>query len=57
MTPVCVELLNMCLQVDPEKRATIHKLKYIIDKSLIPQMQTNLIKASSETVSSKISSN
>jgi hypothetical protein len=57
MTHVCVELLNMSLQVDPEKRATIHKLKYIIDKSLIPQMQTNLIKASSETVSSKISSN
>ena len=57
MTHVCVELLNMSLQVDPEKRATIHNIKYIIDKSLIPQMQTNLIKASSETVSSKISSN
>jgi hypothetical protein len=57
MTPVCVELLNMSLQVDPEKRATIHKLKYIIDKSLIPQMQTHLRKASSDNVSSKSSSN
>jgi hypothetical protein len=47
----------MCLQVDPEKRATIHKLKYIIDKSLIPQMQTHLRKASSDNVSSKSSSN
>lgn len=57
MTLVSVELLNMSLQVDPEKRATIHRLKYIIDKSLIPQMHTNLRKASSDTVSSKISSN
>jgi hypothetical protein len=40
MTPVCIELLNISLQVDPEKRGTIHKLKYIIDKSLIPQMKT-----------------
>jgi hypothetical protein len=49
MTPVCIELLNMALQVDPEKRATIHKLKYIIDKSLIPQMQTQLKKTQSES--------
>jgi len=37
--------LNIALQVDPEKRATIHKLKYIIDKSMIPQMQAQLKKA------------
>ena len=47
MTPVCIELLNMALKVDPEKRATVHKLKYIIDKSLIPQMQNQLKKANS----------
>ena len=57
MTPVCVELLNISLQVDPEKRATIHKLKYIIDKSLMPQMQTHLRKASSDVMSSKNLSN
>jgi hypothetical protein len=32
----------MALQVDPEKRATIHKLKYIIDKSMIPKIQSQL---------------
>lgn len=45
MTPVCIELLEMALEVDPERRATIHKLKYIIDKSMIPQMQAQLKKA------------
>jgi hypothetical protein len=39
--------LGLALQVDPEKRGTIHKLKYIIDKSLIPQMQAQLKKAHS----------
>ena len=34
--------------MNPEERGTIHKLKYIIDKSLIPQMQTQLKKVHSE---------
>lgn len=37
--------------MDPEKRATIHKLKYIIDKSLIPQMTVQMKKAYSESSS------
>jgi hypothetical protein len=42
MTSVCLELLEMALQVDPEKRGTVHKLKYIIDKSMIPKIQSQL---------------
>jgi hypothetical protein len=56
MTPACIELLNLSLQVDPEKRGTIHKLKYIIDKSLIPQMKTQLKKANSDVITSQNSS-
>lgn len=47
MSPVCIEILNAALEVDPEKRATIHKIKYMIDKSLIPQMQSQLRKTHS----------
>jgi hypothetical protein len=53
MTPACIELLNISLQVDPENRGTIHKLKYIIDKSLIPQMKNGLKKANSDVISSQ----
>jgi hypothetical protein len=28
----------MALQINPENRGTAHKLKYIIDKAMIPQM-------------------
>ena len=34
--------------MNPEERGTIHKLKYVIDKSMIPQMQTQLKKVHSE---------
>lgn len=40
MNPVCKELLEAALQVYPQKRASSHKLKYFIDKALIPQAQT-----------------
>lgn len=40
MNPVCRELLEAALQVYPQKRASSHKLKYFIDKALIPQAQT-----------------
>jgi hypothetical protein len=56
MTPACIELLNISLQVDPENRGTIHKLKYIIDKSLIPQMKTGIKKANSDVIPSQNSS-
>lgn len=46
-SPVCKELLEMALEVNPEKRATVHKLKYIIDKSLIPTMKMELHKTHS----------
>ena len=49
ISPVCIEILNAALEVDPEKRATIHKIKYMIDKSLIPQMQSQLRKTHSES--------
>jgi len=39
MSEVCVELLQAALEPIPEKRATAHKLKYIIDKSMIPQLR------------------
>ena len=32
------------LKVEANNRATIHKVKYIIDKSMIPQVQANLNK-------------
>jgi hypothetical protein len=38
----------MSLKVNVDERATIHKLKYIIDKSLIPQMQAKLNKTQSD---------
>lgn len=47
MSAVCADILHATLQVDPEQRATIHKLKYIIDKSQIPHMQNQLRKAHS----------
>ena len=41
----------MALASKPEERGTIHKLKYIIDKSLIPQMQLKMNKIQSESAS------
>jgi hypothetical protein len=34
----------VALQSNPENRATAYKLKYIIDKSLIPQMEARMRK-------------
>ena len=45
---VCQELLKVSLAYKPEERATIHKLKYIIDKSLIPKMKVQLRKTHSD---------
>ena len=44
MSSVCKELLTQMLKVEANNRATIHKVKYIIDKSMIPQVQANLNK-------------
>lgn len=38
----------MTLAVKPEDRGTIHKIKYTIDKSLIPKMQLQMNKAVSD---------
>lgn len=39
---VCRDILTATLKVNPEERATIHKIKYIIDKSMIAVMQEKL---------------
>jgi hypothetical protein len=35
------------LQINPENRATAYKLKYLIDRSMIPQMETKVKKNNS----------
>jgi hypothetical protein len=36
-SPLCQDLLSASLAINTEQRATIHKLKYLIDKSRIPK--------------------
>ena len=55
-TPVCRDLLTESLSVDADKRATIHKLKYIIDKAMIPKMKAKLNKTNSENTQNNIPS-
>lgn len=42
MFQICKDILNAALQINPENRCTSHKLKYMIDKYLIPQTQSTL---------------
>lgn len=42
MFQICKDILNASLQVNPENRCTSHKLKYMIDKYMIPQTQSTL---------------
>lgn len=43
----------MALEIDVEKRATAHKLKYIVDKYMIPTRKLQLLRTHSETVSTQ----
>lgn len=41
-SPLCLEVLRSALSIDVEKRGTIHRLKYILDKGMVPKMEVKL---------------
>ena len=51
MNQVSREIFDFAFRVNPEERGTSHKIKYLIDKSMISIMQARLNKKSSHSSS------